>query len=152
MNTWVNLWLTITLITGTKKYPFWELNGPLFVKKTTTQTWVPFPQGWFGPSLVEVGPLVLDKKNLNFVNIFLPFQNYLPLGKDMTLLVNRHESSLPKDALCQIHEIRPVVLEEEILKFGQCIFAISHWKRVWPFIWITLNTLLSRIISTKFGG
>ena len=34
-----------------------EKNGPLF-----EQTWIPFTQGCFVPSLVEIGPVVLEKK------------------------------------------------------------------------------------------
>ena len=37
-------------------YP-WEGNCPLF-----HQTWIPFTQGCFVPSLIEIGPVVLEKK------------------------------------------------------------------------------------------
>ena len=37
--------------------PLWEGRGPSF-----EQTWMPFTQGYFVPSLVEVGPVVLEKK------------------------------------------------------------------------------------------
>ena len=37
--------------------PFAKGRGP-----STEQTWIPFTQGWFVPSLVEIGPLVLKKK------------------------------------------------------------------------------------------
>ena len=33
------------------------------------------------PSLVEIGPMVLEKKNLDFVNVFLLFRDYLALEK-----------------------------------------------------------------------
>jgi hypothetical protein len=62
------------------------------------QTWVPFIQGWFVPSLVKIGPVVL-----------------------------------------------------EIFKWPHPIFVIiSPLKRTWPFIWTNLNSLLPRIICTKF--
>ena len=38
----------------------------------------------------------------NFVNVFLPFRNYLPLEKNGTIHLNKFESSSPKDALCQV--------------------------------------------------
>ena len=37
--------------------PLWEGRGPSF-----EQTWIPFTQGYFVPSLVEIGPVVLEKK------------------------------------------------------------------------------------------
>ena len=36
----------------------WREPGPSF-----EQTWTPFTQGWFSPSLVEFGPVVLEKKS-----------------------------------------------------------------------------------------
>ena len=44
----------------------------------------------------------LRKRFLNFVNIYSLFRNYLPLEKDVTLYLNKLESSSPKDALCQV--------------------------------------------------
>ena len=37
--------------------PFGERNGP-----SIDQTWIPFTQGCFVPSLVKIGPVVLEKK------------------------------------------------------------------------------------------
>ena len=37
--------------------PLWEGHGPSF-----EQTWIPFTQEYFVPSLVEIGPVVLEKK------------------------------------------------------------------------------------------
>ena len=49
----------ITLIKRVKTplSTLWELNGSLFEK-----TWIPFTQGYFVPGLVEIGPVVLEKK------------------------------------------------------------------------------------------
>ena len=49
------------------------------------------------PSLLEIGPVVLDKKIL-----FLLFHNYLPLEKGGVLHLNKLKSSSPKAVLCQI--------------------------------------------------
>ena len=38
----------------------------------------------------------------NFVNVFSLFPNYLPLGKGGALHLNKLDSPLPKDALCQV--------------------------------------------------
>ena len=60
-------------------------------------------------SLVEIGPLVLEKKIfLNFVIVFSLFHNYLPLEKGRVLHLNKIESPSPKDALCQVWLIQGV--------------------------------------------
>ena len=43
--------------------PFWKGRGPSF-----EQTWIPFTQECFIPSLVEIGPAVLEKKILDLDN------------------------------------------------------------------------------------
>ena len=54
-------------------------------------------------SLVEIGPVVLEKKIFKFRKcIFSLFRNYLPLGKGGALHLNKLESPSPKDALCQV--------------------------------------------------
>ena len=42
------------------------------------------------------------EEDLNFVNAFLLFRNYLPLEKGGTFHLNKLESSSPKDALCHV--------------------------------------------------
>ena len=61
------------------------------------KTWVPFLQGCFVLSLVEIGPVFLEK----LINIFLLFRNYLPLEKGRALYLNKFKSPSHKDALCQ---------------------------------------------------
>ena len=51
-------------------------------------------------SLVEIGPVVLEKKIVNFVNVFSFFRDYLPLVKGWALHLNKLESPSPKDAFC----------------------------------------------------
>ena len=43
------------------------------------------------PSLVEIGPVVLEKKILNFVSVLLLFLNYLPLEIGWALHLNKLE-------------------------------------------------------------
>ena len=50
------------------------------------------------PSLVDTGPVVLEKRFLNFVNVLSLFHNYLPLEKGKTLHLNKPESLSPKNA------------------------------------------------------
>ena len=71
--------------------------GPSFEK-----IWIPSTQGCFLPSLVEIGAVVLKRRFLNFVNVFSLFRNYLPLEKGGAYHLNKLESPLPKDALCQV--------------------------------------------------
>ena len=40
--------------------------------------------------------------SLNFVNVFLLFNNNLPLENDLALHLNKLESTSPKDVLCQV--------------------------------------------------
>ena len=78
---------------------FGEGHGP---KNSFEQTWISSTQAWFVPSLVEIGPVVQEKKILNIFNIILHFRYYLPLEKGAALHLNKFESPLPKDALCQV--------------------------------------------------
>ena len=92
------------------------------------------------PSLFEIGQVVSEEDFLNFVNRFLLFHNYLCLEKGVALHLNKLESPLSKDALCQVwlklHG--PMVLKMKIFKFRQCFFCylviISPWKRTWSFM------------------
>ena len=61
----------------------WKGRGPSF-----EQIWIPFTQGCFVPSLVEIGPVV--------------FRNYLPLEKGGAFHFNKLESPSPNDALCPV--------------------------------------------------
>ena len=59
---------------------------------------------------------------LNFVNVFSPFCNYLPLEKGGALYLTKLESPSPEDAFCQV-EIGSAVLEKKLFIFRQCISA-----------------------------
>ena len=64
------------------------------------QTRIPINQGCFVSSLVDISPVVLEKKFFfNFVNFFSLLRNYLLLEKDVALLLNKLESLSPKDDL-----------------------------------------------------
>ena len=58
----------------------------------------------FVSNLVEIRPVVLEMKKFKFVNAFFlfPYYMYLPLENSMALHLNKLESTLPKDALCQL--------------------------------------------------
>ena len=62
----------------------WKGQGPSF-----EQTWIPFTQRCFVPSLVEISPVVLEKKILKKnINMFSLFCNYLLLEKGVALHLN----------------------------------------------------------------
>ena len=52
------------------------------------------------PSLVEIGPVVLEKNILKFVNVFSQFCNYFSLEKGGSCHLFKLERLSPKDALC----------------------------------------------------
>ena len=55
------------------------------------------------PSLVEIGPLFLEKKILKInINVLSLFRNYLPLEKGRVLYLNNNEIPSPNDIVCQI--------------------------------------------------
>ena len=57
------------------------------------------------PSLVVIGPVVLEKKifkSLKVFNLFLFFPNYLPFGKGLALHFNKLESPSSRDTLCHV--------------------------------------------------
>lgn len=67
------------------------------------QTWIPFIQGCFLQNVVEIGPVVLKKKNsLKVVNTSSLCWYYRPLDKGMVLLLNKHESPSRIGAFSQV--------------------------------------------------
>ena len=53
------------------------------------------------PRLVEIDPVILEKKILKFRQ-YIFFCFYFPLLKDLVLYLSKFESPLPKDALYQV--------------------------------------------------
>ena len=54
------------------------------------------------PSLVDSGPMVLEKKTFKFDNVFLLFHKYLLLEKGVVLHLNKFDSFSLKDAFCHV--------------------------------------------------
>ena len=72
------------------------MRGPSF-----EQTWIPFIQGCIALSLVEIGPVFLEKKD--FSNLSLYFRYFVlnsPLEKAGAPHLNKIEFPSPKDAIC----------------------------------------------------
>ena len=75
------------------------------------------------PSLVEIGKVVLEKKILNFINVFSLFCNYPPLEKKEGPFIWTNLNSLTQGYYVpSLIEIASVVL----FKVHQCYFAICY--------------------------
>ena len=74
-----------------------QRQGPSF-----GQTWIPFTQGCIVPSLVKIGPVVLEKK-IFWISwmYFCYIVKNLPLKTSGAFRLKKFEFPLPKDALCQ---------------------------------------------------
>ena len=59
------------------------------------QSWIPFTQGWFVPSLIEFGPVVLKIFFLNF-NVFYSFAIISPWGKVIPSICTNLNYLLPR--------------------------------------------------------
>ena len=73
------------------------------------------------PSLVEIGPVVLEKKFF-FLFLLIYFHYYRPLEKGRAMHLNKLTQGCFVPSLV---EIGHVVLEKKIFLFRLCIFAIS---------------------------
>ena len=75
--------------------------------------------------------------------------HYLLYENFMVLHLNKLESPLPKDALCQFGWNWPSGSGEEVFLIPSVYFCyfliISPWKRAGPFIWTNLNPLHPRL-------
>ena len=72
-------------------------------------------------SLVEIGPVIIE----NPIIVFSLFCYYLPLEKDKSFHLNKHESPLSKDALCQVWLKLAMWFLRKFLKFVN-VFSLFH--------------------------
>ena len=104
------------------------LGGPgcLNVKHSIIGTPSLFAKKCFVPSLVEISPVVQDKKIFNFSSM------YFCLEKGVAVRLNKFEVPLPKDALCQVW-----LKLAQYFKYCHVFLLFHnylHWEWVWPFI------------------
>ena len=122
--------IIIMLIKRRKKtiFTLWEVNGSSF-----EQTWIPFTQRTAVPNLVEIGPAVQEMKIFKFCQciftIFLIISPYKRVGPFIWI---KHESSSPKEALCQ----------------GWLKMARWFWRRLLNFI----NVSFLNDLPLEIGG
>ena len=92
--------------------------------------------------------ITLIKWRKNTLFTFLRFFTVLHL--------NKLESPLPKDALCQVGLKLAQWFRRRRFKISSMYFRyfeiISSWKRARPFILTNLNSLYPRMLCAKFGG
>ena len=66
------------------------------------QTWISFTQWCIVLSLVEIRPMVLEKKIIKFRQCFFAILYWSPLGKGWDPSIEQNESQSPKNALCRV--------------------------------------------------
>ena len=96
-----------------RNYLPWEKGGALYLNKLDSLS----PKDALCQVWLKLGQWFWRRRFLNFVNVFSLIRNYLPLEKGGALHLNKLESPLPKDALCQVW-----------LKLAQWF-----WRRRWKY-------------------
>ena len=118
--------------------------------------WIPFTQGCFVLSLIEIGQWfcrrIWRRRLFNFIIILLPFSYYLPLEKGGALQWTNLNPLHPRMLCAKLGEIGSVVLEKILSLYFHYFVMISPWKRALPFIWTkNLNPLHLRMLCAKLG-
>ena len=92
---------------------------------------------------------------INFVNVFSLCGYYLALEKRVALHLNKVESPLAREALCQVWlKLALWFWRRGFINFINVyhyLVIISPWKRAWPFIWKNVNPLHPNMLCAKFG-
>ena len=108
-------------------------------------------------SLREIGPVVLKKIFKMSSKCFCYFAIISPFGIGVFLYLNKLVSPSSKGMLSAkfVRNWPTASGKEDFLNWVRnifCYFAIiSHWKRMWPFIWTNLNPIHPRTLCSKFG-
>ena len=122
---------------------------------SSEQTWIPFAKEYFVPNFVEIGQVVLEKKNSKFRQCFFTISWLSPLGKERGPSFDQSWIPFTQGCFMQsLVEIGSVVLEKKIFLSSSMYFSyfiiISPWIRG-PIFWTNLNSLHPRILCAKFG-
>ena len=125
----------ITLIQRRKKKTLWEFIGSSF-----EQTWIPFNQGCFVPSLVEIDWVVLEKKILKFRQCIFTICVIISSWKRAGPFIWTNWNPLHSRMLCaKIGWNWLSCSGEEDFKISSMHFhyfiIISPWKREGPLRW-----------------
>jgi hypothetical protein len=105
------------------------------------QTWLQFTQKRFVPNLFEI----------KLSTLFLNFCDDLPFEEDIALYLQKCKFSSPRDDFHQVWNWPASSGEDfKICSVYFYSFAIiSPWRRMFPFIWSSLNPLSQRTICAK---
>ena len=79
------------------------------------QTWIPINQWCFESKLVEIGPVILEKKIFKCLWIISAISPIYPLGKESGPSLKQLESLSSKDTVCSLVDIGRVVLGKKML-------------------------------------
>ena len=83
--------------------------------------------------LIEIGPVVLEEMIFKVLQCIFPISLLSPLGKTVALHLNKLESTLPKNALCQVW------------------LKLVHWRRRWKYkMFMTTRTTTMTTTTDKF--
>ena len=114
------------------------------------QTLIRFTEWCFVPSLVDISPVILEKKIFKFRQRLFAISYISPLEKWHGPSF-KQIWSLPPNKLCAKFWLK-LAHSFWRIKFRQWIFAISYpWKRTGTFISINLNPNHQRMMCAKFG-
>ena len=106
------------------------------------------------PSLLKLANWFWSKSFWNFVNVFSLFSNYLPLEQGVAIHLNKFESPLLKNALCQVWLNWPVWFWRRLLNFFNVYLLFRNYLPLEKGVvlhLINLNSLPPVMICAKFG-
>jgi hypothetical protein len=117
-------------------------------------TWILSLQGWFVPSLVKIGPVVLEKKIFKWPHFYI-FVIISPLKRTWPFIWT-NLNSLHSRIICTKFDWfwSSGSGEEDFSKFSVYFYSfaiISPLRGAITFLWTNLNSLDPRIICAKSG-
>ena len=128
----------------------WKRAGPI-----NWSTWIPFTQGCFVPSLVEIGSVVLEKKIFNISSMYFHYFVIISSWKRAWPFIWKNLNPLQARMLCSKFGWNWPSGSTEENQISSMYFhyfvIISPWKRAGPFIWTNMNPLYPRMLCAKFG-
>ena len=104
--------------------------------------------------MIEIGPVVLEKKIFKICHVFSQFRNYLSLEKGGAPHLNKLKSPTAKHDLWFGWNWPSDSGEEDFLNLSMYFrnfIIFSPWKRAGPIIWTNLNPLQPRMIYGLVG-
>ena len=108
----------------------------------------------FELSLVEIGPVVLQKKILIFLNVFFYFVIISPWKSAGPINLIHLNPLYPKMLCAKFGWNWPNGSAEDfliLLMYFCYLVNIFPWKMAWHLTWTNLNSLHSRVLFFKFG-